>query len=139
MATLTYMATEHLPVLAPELIALVDPGPGDLVVDCTFGGGGHARLAAERIGPTGTLIAIDRDPAVAERFAELEPELGCHARFERGDFADVLERLAADGVRADVVLMDLGVSSTAARHRRARLLVLLRRAARHADGHRASR
>ena len=111
MATLTYMPAEHVPVLAPELIALVDPGPGDVVVDCTFGGGGHARAAAERIGPTGTLVAIDRDPVAAERFAELAPELGCEARFEPGDFADVLGRLAAEGVRADAILMDLGVSS----------------------------
>ena len=111
MATLTYMPTEHVPVLAPELIALVDPGPGELVVDCTFGGGGHSRLAAERIGPTGTLVAVDRDPVAAERFAEIAPELGCEARFERGDFAEVLERLAAEGVRPDVVLMDLGISS----------------------------
>jgi 16S rRNA (cytosine1402-N4)-methyltransferase len=111
MATLTYMPAEHVPVLAPELIALVDPEPGDLVVDCTFGGGGHARLAAERIGPTGTLIAIDRDPAAAERFAELEPELICEARFVPGDFAEALARLAAEGVRAGVVLMDLGISS----------------------------
>jgi 16S rRNA (cytosine1402-N4)-methyltransferase len=111
MATLIRMPTEHLPVLAPELIALTEPGPGDVVVDATFGGGGHARLAADRIGPTGTLIAIDRDPVAADRFAELEPELGCAARFEPGDFADVLERLVADGVRADVVYMDLGVSS----------------------------
>jgi 16S rRNA (cytosine1402-N4)-methyltransferase len=111
MATLTYMATEHLPVLAPELIALTDPGPGDVVVDCTFGGGGHARLAAQRIGPTGALIGIDRDPVAAERFAELEPELPSATRFERGNYADVLERLAAEGLRPDVVLMDLGISS----------------------------
>ena len=111
MATLTYMPTEHVPVLAPELIALADPGPGDVVVDCTFGGGGHARLAADRIGPTGTLIAIDRDPSAAERFAELAPDLVCEARFERGDFADVLERLATEGTRPDVVVMDLGISS----------------------------
>ena len=111
MATLVYMATEHLPVLAPELIALTDPGPGDVVVDCTFGGGGHARLAAERIGPTGTLIGIDRDPVAAERFAELEPELPSAARFEPGNYADVLERLAAEGVRPNVVLLDLGISS----------------------------
>jgi 16S rRNA (cytosine1402-N4)-methyltransferase len=111
MATLIYMPTEHLPVLAPELIALADPAPGELVVDCTFGGGGHARLASERIGPAGTLIAIDRDPVAAERFAELEPELPSAARFEPGDYADVLERLAGEGVRADVVIMDLGISS----------------------------
>ena len=105
------MATEHLPVLAPELIALTDPGPGELVVDCTFGGGGHARLAAERIGPTGKLIAIDRDPAAAERFADLEPELPARRASSRGDYADVLERLAADGRAPDVVIMDLGISS----------------------------
>ena len=111
MATLIYMPTEHLPVLAPELIALVDPGPGETVVDCTFGGGGHARLAAERIGPTGTLIAIDRDPSASERFAEIGPELVSGTRFVRGDFADSLSDLRAAGVRPDAVLMDLGVSS----------------------------
>jgi 16S rRNA (cytosine1402-N4)-methyltransferase len=111
MATLIYMPTEHLPVLAPELVAVCDPQPGDLVVDCTFGAGGHALAMAARIGPTGRLIAIDRDPAAAERFAELEPELGCEARFIRADFADALADLAADGGRPDVVYLDLGVSS----------------------------
>jgi 16S rRNA (cytosine1402-N4)-methyltransferase len=111
MATLIYMPTEHVPVLAAELVALADPQPGELVVDCTFGGGGHARLVAERIGPTGTLICIDRDPSAAERFAELEPELGCHARFLGGDFADVLEAPATKGERPDLIYMDLGVSS----------------------------
>ena len=47
MATLTYMPTEHVPVLASELVALCDPQPGDLAVDCTFGGGGHAKLVAD--------------------------------------------------------------------------------------------
>jgi len=111
MATLTYMPAEHVPVLAPELIALVDPQAGETVVDCTFGGGGHARLAAERIGPTGTLIAIDRDRSAAERFAELEPELVSPARFIGANFADALAGLAAEGTRPDVVLMDLGISS----------------------------
>ena len=111
MATLTYMPTEHVPVLAPELIALADPQPGELAVDCTFGGGGHARLVAERIGPTGQLICIDRDPTAAERFAEIEDELAAPARFVQADFADGLATLAAEGVVADLVYMDLGVSS----------------------------
>jgi 16S rRNA (cytosine1402-N4)-methyltransferase len=111
MATLIYMTTEHVPVLAPELVALTDPQPGDLVVDCTFGAGGHALAVADRIGPTGRLIAIDRDPAAAERFAELEPDLGCEAEFIRADFADALAGLAEDDVRPDVVYLDLGVSS----------------------------
>ena len=45
MATLMYMPTEHVPVLATELIDLLDPHPGDAAVDCTFGGGGHKNAA----------------------------------------------------------------------------------------------
>ena len=52
----------HTPVLASELLDLLDPQPGQLAIDCTFGDGGHARLLAERLGPSGTLVAIDRDP-----------------------------------------------------------------------------
>ena len=111
MATLTYMPTEHVPVLAPELIALLDPQAGELAVDCTFGGGGHARLVAERLGPTGTLICVDRDPTAEERFAEIKGDLGCQARFVRADFAEALVALAAEGVVADLVYMDLGISS----------------------------
>ena len=111
MATLTYMPTEHLPVLAPELVSLTDPQPGELAVDCTFGGGGHARLVASRLGPTGTLVCVDRDPSAAARFEAVRDELACEARFEPGDFADVLDRLAREDARPDLVYMDLGVSS----------------------------
>ena len=111
MATLTYMPTEHVPVLAPELIALAAPEPGELVVDCTFGGGGHARLVADRLGPTGELVCIDRDPGARKRFAELQDELATPSRFESGDFADVLARLDGEGVRPDLIYMDLGISS----------------------------
>jgi 16S rRNA (cytosine1402-N4)-methyltransferase len=111
MATLTYMPTEHLPVLADELIVLLDPRPGELAVDCTFGGGGHARLVAERIGPEGTLVCVDRDPAAEERFAELAADARCGLRFIRGDYADALESLQSEGIRADTVYLDLGMSS----------------------------
>jgi 16S rRNA (cytosine1402-N4)-methyltransferase len=110
-ATLTPMTAEHIPVLAAELVELLDPQPGDLAIDCTFGGGGHARAIAERIGPTGTLIAIDRDPAASERFAAIAPALGCEARFVAGDFADALDDLGAAGTEADRVCFDLGISS----------------------------
>jgi 16S rRNA (cytosine1402-N4)-methyltransferase len=105
------MTIPHVPVLAGEAIELLDPRPGQLVVDCTFGAGGHARLLAERIGAEGTLIAIDRDPVAAERFAELATELDCSTRFIRASFVDGLEQLAEEGVKADIVLMDLGMSS----------------------------
>ena len=111
MTTLLDMVSIHIPVLAGELIELLDPQPGAVAVDCTIGGGGHARLVADRIGPAGTLIAIDRDPIAEERFAELAAEVPCATRFIRADFASGLELLCEEGVRADLVYMDLGMSS----------------------------
>jgi len=105
------MTQVHIPVLAGELIDLLDPRDGDLAVDCTVGGGGHARLIAERIGPSGTLIGIDRDPAAEERFAELAEEVSCETRFIRADFVTGLELLAEERLRADLVYLDLGMSS----------------------------
>ncbi len=105
------MTIPHVPVLAGEAIELLDPQPGQTVVDCTFGAGGHARLLGERIGASGTLVAIDRDPVAAERFADLAGELSCTSRFIRASFVEGLEQLRDEGVRADVVLMDLGMSS----------------------------
>jgi 16S rRNA (cytosine1402-N4)-methyltransferase len=105
------MTRTHVPVLAGELIELTDPHPGELVVDCTFGGGGHARLIADRIGPTGMLVCIDRDPAAEERFDEFAREAVCDTRFLRMDYADGLGLLREEGLAADLVYLDLGVSS----------------------------
>jgi len=105
------MTATHVPVLAGELIEALDPQPGELAVDCTFGAGGHARLVAERLGPGGTLIAIDRDPVAEERFEQLAAEVPCQTRFLRASFADGLRELAAEGLRADMVYLDLGISS----------------------------
>jgi 16S rRNA (cytosine1402-N4)-methyltransferase len=103
--------TVHIPVLAGELVDLLDPAPGEIAVDCTFGGGGHARLIAERIGAAGTLIGIDRDPEAQARFEEMAAEVACHTRFIRAPFAEGLELLRDEGVRADMVYLDLGMSS----------------------------
>jgi 16S rRNA (cytosine1402-N4)-methyltransferase len=105
------MTTTHIPVLAEELLELLDPQPGQTAIDCTFGGGGHARLVGERLGPDGTLVAIDRDPLAEERFLELVEELPCSARFVRGGYAEALEMLAEEGVCADLAYLDLGMSS----------------------------
>jgi 16S rRNA (cytosine1402-N4)-methyltransferase len=111
MATLTYMSAEHVPVLATELIDLLDPHPGETAIDCTFGGGGHAALVAERIGEAGTLVAIDRDPAAELRFDEMRSDLAPDSRLIRADFADALEGLRDDGFQADTIYLDLGISS----------------------------
>jgi 16S rRNA (cytosine1402-N4)-methyltransferase len=101
----------HTPVLAAELVELLDPRAGQLAIDCTFGDGGHARLLAERLGSAGTLVAIDRDPLAEQRFAALAAETSCSLRFIRSGYAEALELLAREGVRADMVYFDLGMSS----------------------------
>ena len=101
----------HLPVLADELLELLDPQPGQTAIDCTFGDGGHARMVADRLGSTGTLIAIDRDPLAEERFATLAAETSCSVRFIRAGYAEALEQLASEGLRADMAYFDLGMSS----------------------------
>jgi 16S rRNA (cytosine1402-N4)-methyltransferase len=111
LAILLDMTATHVPVLAGELIELLDPQPGEVAVDCTFGGGGHARLVAGRLGPDGLLIAVDRDPAAEERYAALADEAPCRLRFIRADFAEALEQLRTERVTADLVYMDLGMSS----------------------------
>ncbi len=103
--------SEHQPVLAAELTSLLAPEPGQTAVDCTFGGGGHARRIAAQLGPTGTLIAIDRDPAAAARFAEFAAEAPCRTRFIDADFEEGLRTLRGEGLRPEMVYMDLGMSS----------------------------
>jgi 16S rRNA (cytosine1402-N4)-methyltransferase len=111
LAILLDMSRTHVPVLAGELIEALDPQPGQVVVDCTLGAAGHARLVADRIGRSGTLIAIDRDPLAEESFAELAAEVPCATRFIRADFEHGLRTLAEEGVEVDLVYLDLGMSS----------------------------
>jgi 16S rRNA (cytosine1402-N4)-methyltransferase len=103
--------TVHVPVLLEETLRLLDPQPGDTVIDATFGAGGHSRAIAERIGADGTLIAIDRDPEAAPRFEAFAGEVDCATRFVAADFAAGLHLLESEEVGADGLLFDLGVSS----------------------------
>jgi len=103
--------TDHVPVLADEVLTALAPRPGQTIVDCTFGAGGHSRLLAARLRGDGKLIAIDRDPTVAPYFERLRRSTPVKVRLLHGEFSQVLEQLAANGVRADAILLDLGVSS----------------------------
>ena len=104
-------ARGHDPVLADEVVRLLAPRPGDTVVDATFGAGGHARRLAPALGEDGRYLAIDQDPEAAAWFSDLAEDVVCETRFIRANFADALPRLADQGVRADAILMDLGLSS----------------------------
>jgi 16S rRNA (cytosine1402-N4)-methyltransferase len=98
-------------VLAAELVEILGPAPGETFVDCTFGAGGHARLIAERLGPEGELIAVDRDPASEQRWRQFAAEAPAPTRFLRADFVAALEGLRGEGVAPDAIYLDLGMSS----------------------------
>lgn len=104
-------AADHVPVLAEEVRECLAVRPGETVVDCTFGAGGHASLLAADLHGKGKLVAIDRDPSARTYFERLEKRARVNARLLRGDFGVVLPQLADNGVRADAILLDLGVSS----------------------------
>jgi 16S rRNA (cytosine1402-N4)-methyltransferase len=104
-------ATDHVPVLVDEVRELLAVQPGETIVDATFGAGGHAAVLAADLQGRGKLIAIDRDPEARAYFDRLAKNAAVQTRFLRGDFAVVLDQLAGNGVEADAILLDLGVSS----------------------------
>jgi len=104
-------ATDHIPVLADEVRESLAVQPGMTVIDATFGAGGHTGILAAALNGRGKVIAIDRDPTARTYFERFEKQTGVQARLLRGDFGVVLPQLAANGSRADAILLDLGVSS----------------------------
>jgi 16S rRNA (cytosine1402-N4)-methyltransferase len=104
-------AMAHVPVLALEVAELLDLHPGDTVIDCTFGAGGHAAALEPYLRGQGTYVAIDRDPEARSHFDAFSRTAAADTRFIRGNFALVLRNLSATGLRANAVLMDLGISS----------------------------
>jgi 16S rRNA (cytosine1402-N4)-methyltransferase len=103
--------TDHVPVLAHEVRELLAIQPGETVVDATFGAGGHAGVLAADLQGKGRFIAVDRDATVRPFFESFEREAGVQARFLRGELSVVLSQLGSNGVEADAILLDLGVSS----------------------------
>ncbi len=101
----------HLPVLAEEAVRLLACSPGKVVVDATIGGGGHAELILERIGPTGTLIGLDWDDMAIDRarrrLGKRDNLILIRENFR--NLAEALERLGRQEI--DSLLLDLGLSS----------------------------
>jgi 16S rRNA (cytosine1402-N4)-methyltransferase len=110
MAPMSDTNPRHVPVLPAEVLRALDPQPGQVMVDVTLGAGGHARLLAERLGPTGRLIGLDRDPAMLEL---ARPRLmGLPVTLVQANFDQLQGVLDELGVAAvDGVLADLGVCS----------------------------
>lgn len=102
---------EHVPVLVEEVRELLGVKPGSTVIDATFGAGGHAQALCADLRGDGRFIAIDRDPDVRPLFERFQHACRVPSRFLRGDFDVVLSQLGENGMRADAILLDLGISS----------------------------
>ncbi|MCH9769361.1 MAG: 16S rRNA (cytosine(1402)-N(4))-methyltransferase RsmH [Gammaproteobacteria bacterium] len=106
------MTTAHKPVLLAEAMAGLAIKPQGIYVDATFGRGGHSKEMIEHLGPSGRLLAFDKDPAA---ILVAEQELGSDSRFEiqHASFAELKNQIEKRGLLGQVngVLMDLGVSS----------------------------
>ncbi len=102
----------HEPVMAAEILADLAPAPGHVVFDGTLGLGGHSARFAERIAPGGTLLGTDWDEAMlAQARMNLSAGQGVDLRLVHADFRD-LPRLAQEfDLRADGILLDLGLNS----------------------------
>lgn len=105
------MDFEHVPVLFDEVMEALNIRPGGIYVDGTVGGGGHSAGICERLGASGTLIAVDRD---CEALAAAEKRLAgysCGKRFVHANYSDTDEIGRAAGGKVQGILLDLGVSS----------------------------
>ncbi len=109
----------HIPVLPNEVLELLDPQPGEVLVDCTAGLGGHAALIAEKLGPTGTVVLNDLDQGNLDRAKvnvakALCPDDPGSAKVYaiRGNFAELPSKVRELGLSADMILADLGFAST---------------------------
>ena len=103
------MATGHRPVLVEKAVSALEVRDAAVVVDATFGGGGHTRRILEDLGSDGKVFGIDRDPQAADRARDLISD--DRFSFVAGPFDEVLRGMADKGERADAVLFDLGLSS----------------------------
>jgi 16S rRNA (cytosine1402-N4)-methyltransferase len=108
-------AGTHRPIMVAEILATLDPKPGELAVDCTLGYGGHAREILARIQPGGKLIGLDADPIELPKTEMRLRDDGFGAEIftaVRSNFAGLPQALAGLNLPgADCILADLGVSS----------------------------
>ena len=100
----------HVPVMLAEVLKHLAPRPGEIMLDGTAGGGGHAAALMEHLRPGGRLILLDRDREALERLMDRFGR-GRDVRYFHANFADIDQVVAEAGSPLDGVLLDLGVSS----------------------------
>jgi 16S rRNA (cytosine1402-N4)-methyltransferase len=102
----------HIPVLADQTLKLLEPRPGDVVVDCTVGRGGHAMLLAQAVAPGGRILGFDLDRGNLEHAARRLADAQVPFEPIHDSFVRVAHHLRQRDLQADVLLADLGFSSS---------------------------
>ena len=99
----------HLPVFPQEVIEWMEPGQDKFIIDGTLGGGGHSELFLQG---GARVLGVDRDPEALQHAGQRLAAHGSRFSTWEGNFSDLLENPEIQsGVRADGLLLDLGVSS----------------------------
>ena len=131
------MKAGHTPVLAEEVIEMLQPAPGSLQIDATLGGGGHTERILEASDPDGRLLGLDADGAAVARVADrLGSRFGDRLVLRQANFRDLATVAPEAGFGAvDGALFDLGPLELPARRRGPRVRLPDRRSARHALRH----
>lgn len=102
----------HLPVMLREAVNCLQPKSGDVILDATVGGGGHAAEILQKIAPGGRLIGIDQDAETLERTRQSLKNFDGSFTLIRGNFREVDAIMSREGIaHVDGALFDLGVSS----------------------------
>jgi 16S rRNA (cytosine1402-N4)-methyltransferase len=102
----------HRPVMLDEVISLINPSKGDIIVDATIGAGGHSCEILKKIQPDGLLIGIDKDAEILKIAGKFLSKISDSYKLYQADFVNlgcILERLKISKVNG--ILLDLGVSS----------------------------
>ena len=102
------MPLRHVPVLETTVLQVLSPRPGESVLDCTLGLGGHSAAFLEATAPSGTLTALDADPQNLEAARERLSPYATRATLLHANFRDVASLSIGP---FDVVFADLGLSS----------------------------
>ncbi|MGZ8438873.1 MAG: 16S rRNA (cytosine(1402)-N(4))-methyltransferase RsmH [Candidatus Limnocylindrales bacterium] len=107
------MKAEHTPVLAEEVVEMLQPAPGSLQIDATLGGGGHTERILEASNPDGRLLGLDADGAAVAKVADrLGPRFGDRLVLRQANFRELAAVAPEAGFGAvDGALFDLGLSS----------------------------
>lgn len=106
------MEFTHKPVMLREVLEALDPRAGGRYVDCTIGGGGHARVLLDRVGPNGLVLGLDRDPDAIVYLKKVLKPAASNLILRQVNFSRLDEVLAElDWEAVDGMILDLGLSS----------------------------